>query len=156
MAMVCRRCGGEIGPGEIANVIHSVIVGECCRRADERGYDEDAVEVMPSRGRASEPIDPNGPEPLNVTERRVEVMQLAEDGLVIKEGNRVNAFDPKARVMRDSKTVTDLLRYYGLVYWEQIPPQGFMRETKKWKLRLTNDGRDWLAAAEGVLSAECG
>lgn len=156
MAMTCRRCDGLIAEGEIANVIHSVIVGECCRRADERGYDEGAVEVMPTRGRAATPIDPNGPEPLNVTDRRVEVLQLAEDGLVIRDGNRVNAFNRQKGQMQDSKTVAQILREYGLVYWEKMPPQGFMRETAKWKLKLTQAGHDWLAAAEGVLSAERG
>lgn len=156
MAMVCRRCDGKIEEGEIANVIRSVIVGECCRRPDERGYEEEGREVMPQRGRAAEPLDPNGPKPLSVTGRRVEVMQLAEDGLVIREGNRVNAFSREKRVMQDSKTVAQVLREYGLAYWEKVPPQGFMRETAKWKLKLTPEGEKWLAAAEGVLSAERG
>lgn len=156
MAMVCRRCDGKIEAGEIANVIRSVIVGECCRRPDERGYGEETQDVGLRGGRVAEPIDPDGREPLNVTARRVEVMQLAEDGLVIRDGNRVNAFNRQKRVMQDSKSVARILRQHGLAYWEKVPPQGFMRETAKWKLRLTTDGEKWLAAAEGVLSAAGG
>lgn len=153
MGMVCRRCDGVIGEGAVANVIRSVVVGECCRRPDEKGFGGDEGELVLQRARSSRPLDLNGREPLGVTPRRVEVLQLAEDGLVVRSGNQVNAFNKQRRVMQDSKSVADVLKKSGLVYWERVPPQGFMRETVKWKLRLTQDGRDWLAAAEGVLSA---
>lgn len=148
MAMTCRRCDEPIEAGGIANIIRSLVVGECCRRPDEKGYRDDAGLPMPLRGLPSRPVDPNGPEPLGVTRRRVEILQLAEEGLVTRQGNQVNAFDQQAGVMRDSKSVAKALRDHNLVYWEKLPLQGFYRESPRWVLRLTVEGVEWLKLAE--------
>lgn len=147
MAMTCRRCEGKIKAGEVANVIRSVIVGECCRRPDERGFTDGVGEPMPERATATPPVV-NEVGSLSVTRRRMEILQLAEDGLVTRQGNLVNAFDREAGKMRDSKSVAEMLKRHGLAYWEKLPVQGFLRESPRWVLKLTPEGRDWLAYAE--------
>lgn len=136
MSMTCRRCDGRLDAGEIANVIRGLVVGECCRLPAERGYADGAGDRMPSP-----PVVEAG-DVLAMTERRLEILRLAspEVGLVTRSGNVVNAFDPRVRRMRDSKSVVEVLRKADLVFWERLPPAGFEREMRKWKLCLTADG----------------
>lgn len=149
--MTCRRCDGVIGAGGVANIIRSVVVGNCCLRADEDGYREDVDGPVPSsRPTLAEMAAPGLALP--VRPRRVEVMQLAEDGLVTRQGNQVNAFDRAAGRMRDSKSVAMVLIAAGLAFWEKQPLEGFHRELVRWKLRLTSDGDTWLRNAEKELS----
>lgn len=137
MAMVCRRCNGELKPGEIANVIRGFVVGECCREERERGYSDGAGERMPSP-----PVEVEAGDVLPMTERRLEILRLAspEVGLVTRSGSMVNAFDASVGRMRDSRSVVATLRKADLVYWERLPSVGYMRETRKWRLCLTDDG----------------
>lgn len=135
--MTCRRCDGVLGAGAVANVIRGVVVGECCREATERGYSDGAGDRMPSP-----PPPPEAGEPLLMTARRLEILRLAlpEVGLVTRVGNMVNAFDARVGRMRDSKSVVDVLRKADLVFWERLPPSGYKKEMRKWKLCLTEAG----------------
>lgn len=135
--MTCRRCDGIIPAGAVANVIRSEVVGECCREATERGYSDGAGDRMPPP-----PPPPEAGEPLPMTTRRLEILRLAspEVGLVTRVGNVVNAFDASVGRMRDSKSVVDVLRKADLVFWERLPPAGYKKEMRRWKLRLTAEG----------------